>query len=248
MAFSQAKADRMNQLAQQYPRAPIGTLATLANIPASEIGNYTTDSVGTRAVNANFGRVTSEASQNVQSQDTPRNTPGSGSAFTGTPAQSPTVTSPSSSTSNTRINPITGRPFTTPTPPVVTSPPASETVTNTTGSGTAFQGGGTIASQAFSDRTPQPDPFPAPPPARPAVEESDVDFADPYSENFRNPQPIPVDTRRPGTPPSPYLDDFPDDNVDVAQPTPRPGPFPAPPPPRPVESVDAPVDDFSGYP
>src|SRR6056300_1284566 len=277
MAFSQAKADRMNQLAQQYPRAPIGTLATLANIPASEIGNYTTDSVGTRAVNANFGRVTSEASQNVQSQDTPRNTPGSGSAFTGTPAQSPTVTSPTSSTSNTRINPVTGRPFTTPPTPVVTSPPASETVNNTTGSGTAFQGGGTIASQAFSDRTPQPDPFPAPPPARPVqVQDSDVDFtdaygenyrqatpiptpvvqsnnsevdfADPYSENFRNPQPIPADTRRPGTPPSPYLDDFPDDNVDVTQPTPRPGPFPEPPPPRPVESFNAPVDDFSGTP
>ena len=57
MAYSQAKADRMNQLAQQYPKAPIGTLATLARIPVSELGNYTTDSVGTRASNANFGKV-----------------------------------------------------------------------------------------------------------------------------------------------------------------------------------------------
>ena len=246
--YDPKKAARMNALAQQYPKAPLGTLFTLANIPASEQGNYTTDSVGTRAANSNFGRVTSEKSQNVQSEDTPRTTPGSGSAFTGTTTPPPTVTAPSSSTSNTRINPVTGRPFTTPPTPTVTSPPASETVSNTTGSGTAFQGGGTIASQAFRDRTPAPDPFPAPPPPRPAVEESEVDFADPYSENFRNPQPIPADTRRPGTPPSPYLDDFPDDNVDVAQPTPRPGPFPEPPPPRPVESFDAPVDDFSGYP
>ena len=81
--FDPAKAARMNALAQQYPKAPIGTLATLARIPVSELGNYTTDSVGTRASNANFGRVTSEASQNVQSTDTARNTPGSGTAFQG---------------------------------------------------------------------------------------------------------------------------------------------------------------------
>ena len=274
--YDPKKAARMNALAQQYPKAPLGTLFTLANIPASEQGNYTTDSVGTRAANSNFGRVTSEKSQNVQSEDTPRTTPGSGSAFTGTTTPTPTVTSPSSSTSNTRINPVTGRPFTTPPTPTVTSPPASETVTNTTGSGTAFQGGGTIASQAFSDRTPQPDPFPAPPPARPVqVQDSDVDFtdaygedfrqatpiptpvvestnadvdfADPYSENFRNPQPIPVDTRRPGTPPSPYQDDLVfDDEVNVTQPTPRPDiNAPAPPPARPAQEISQ-VDDFGG--
>ena len=81
--YDPAKAARMNALAQQYPRAPIGTLATLANIPASDLGNYTNDSVGTRASNANFGRVTSETSQTVQSTDTARNTPGSGTAFQG---------------------------------------------------------------------------------------------------------------------------------------------------------------------
>ena len=42
--YDPKKAARMNALAQQYPKAPIGTLATLANIPASELGNYTTDS------------------------------------------------------------------------------------------------------------------------------------------------------------------------------------------------------------
>jgi len=81
--YDPAKAARMNQLAQQYPKAPLGTLATLANIPVSDLGNYTNDSVGTRASNANFGRVTSEESQNVQSTDTARNTPGSGTAFQG---------------------------------------------------------------------------------------------------------------------------------------------------------------------
>ena len=150
MAFSQAKADRMNQLAQLYPKAPIGTLATLANIPANEIGNYTTDSVGTRAVNANFGRVTSEASQNVQSTDTARNTPGSG---------------------------------------------------------TAFQGGGTNVASAFDNRVDETAAFEqefdgagqtqALPTPRPAVPQGDVDFPDAYGESYREPTPIPTDTRFP---------------------------------------------------
>ena len=275
MAYSQAKADRMNQLAQQYPRAPISTLATLANIPVSEISNYTTDTISTPARNANFGRVTSVASTEVQASNTPTTSPGSGSAFTGNTVPQPTVTSPTSSTT-ARVNPVTGRPFTTPPQPTVTSPPSSETVTNTTGSGTAFQGGGTIASQAFRDQTPQTSPYPAPPPARPVqVQDSDVDFtdaygenyrqatpipapvvesnntevdfADPYSENFRNPQPIPVDTRRPGTPPSPYQDDLVfDDEVNVTQPTPRPDiNAPEPPPARPAQEISQ-VDDFGG--
>ena len=274
MAYSQAKADRMNQLAQQYPRAPISTLATLANIPASEISNYTTDTVSTPARNANFGRVTSVASTEVQASNTPTTSPGSGSAFTGNTVPQPTVTSPTSSTTAS-VNPVTGRPFTTPPQPTVTSPPSSETVTNTTGSGTAFQGGGTIASQAFRDQTPQTSPYPAPPPPRPVqTQDSDVDFtdaygenyrqatpipapvvesnntevdfADDYSENFRTPQPIPVDTRRPDTPPSPYQDDFPDDNVNVTQPTPRPDiNAPEPPPARPAQAISQ-VDDFGG--
>jgi hypothetical protein len=162
MAYSQAKADRMNQLAQQYPKAPIGTLATLANIPVSELGNYTTDSVGTRASNANFGRVTSEESQNIQSTDTARNTPGSG---------------------------------------------------------TAFQGGGTIAEQAFGKR-PQPDPFPAPPPARPVqVQDSDVDFTDAYGENFRQATPIPTPVVQPQDSDVDFTDAY-GENFRQAQPIP----------------------------
>jgi len=234
MAYSQAKADRMNQLAQQYPGAPIGTLATLARIPVSELGNYTTDSVGTRASNANFGRVTSEQSQNTQSTDTARNTPGSG---------------------------------------------------------TAFQGGGTIAEQAFGKR-PQPDPFPAAPPARPVqAQDSDVDFTDAYGENFRQATPIPTPVVQPQDDDVEFADAYGESfrevtpiPTDTRFPTSRtseltqntvdpglanalrdqerraieasnafeepsaPSPYPAPPPPRPVESFDAPVDDFSGYP
>ena len=234
MAYSQAKADRMNQLAQQYPGAPIGTLATLARIPVSELGNYTTDSVGTRASNANFGRVTSEQSQNTQSTDTARNTPGSG---------------------------------------------------------TAFQGGGTIAEQAFGKR-PQQDPFPAAPPARPVqAQDSDVDFTDAYGENFRQATPIPTPVVQPQDDDVEFADAYGESfrevtpiPTDTRFPTSRtseltqntvdpglanalrdqerraieasnafeepsaPSPYPAPPPPRPVESFDAPVDDFSGYP
>ncbi len=234
MAYSQAKADRMNQLAQQYPKAPIGTLATLARIPVSELGNYTTDSVGTRASNANFGRVTSQESQNTQSTDTARNTPGSG---------------------------------------------------------TEFQGGGTIAEQAFGKR-PQQDPFPAPPPARPVqAQDSDVDFTDAYGENFRQATPIPTPVVQPQDDDVEFADAYGESfrevtpiPTDTRFPTSRtseltqntvdpglanalrdqerraieasnafeepsaPSPYPAPPPARPVESFDAPVDDFSGYP
>lgn len=206
MAYSQAKADRMNQLAQQYPKAPLGTLATLANIPVSELGNYTTDSVGTRAANANFGRVTSEASQNVQSTDTARNTPGSG---------------------------------------------------------TAFQGGGTIAEQAFGKR-PQQDPFPAPPPPRPVQpQDSDVDFTDAYGENFRQATPIPTPVVQPQDDDVEFADAYGESfrevtpiPTDTRFPTSRTSeltqntvdPFPAAPPARPVQSFDVPVDDFSGYP
>ena len=192
--YDPAKAARMNQLAQQFPNATLSTLATLARVPVSDLGNYTNDSVGTRASNANFGRVTSEESQNVQSTKTARNTVGSGSAFTGTDLPPTNVSSVSSTPA---INPFTGRAFETPPTPVVTSPASSQTATNTTGSGTSFQGGGTIAEQAFGKR-PQPDPFPAPPPARPArAQDSDVDFTDAYGENFRQATPIPTPVVQP---------------------------------------------------
>ena len=248
--YDPAKAARMNALAQQYPKADLGVLADLARIDRDQLGNYTTDSVGTRAVNANFGRVTSEASQTVQSTDTPRNSAGSGSAFAGNTLPAPTVTSPAS----------------------------SETVTNTTGSGSAFQGGGTIASQAFGDRTPAPVPSPpVPTPRPPKVQDSDVDFTDAYGENFRQATPIPApvvqptdtdvdfddaygesfrtvtpippSTRRPGVeqatlpPGSRGGGDFLDDRGRA--PAIEPDPFPEPPPGRPAQPISQ-VDDFGG--
>ena len=192
--YDPAKAARMNQLAQQYPNASLSTLATLARVSVSDLGNYTNDSVGTRASNANFGRVTSESSQGVQSTTTPRNSAGSGSAFAGNDIPPTTVTSISSTP---RINPFTGRAFETPTTPAVTSPPSSQnntnssgsagsqfafsdtptpvvssptssqTATNTTGSGTSFQGGGTITGQAFGNGGRDPAPAPDPFPAPP---------------------------------------------------------------------------------
>ena len=246
--YDPAKAARMNALAQQYPKADLGVLADLARIDRDQLGNYTTDSVGTRAVNANFGRVTSEASQTVQSTDTPRNSAGSGSAFAGNTIPAPTVTSPAS----------------------------SETVTNTTGSGSAFQGGGTIASQAFGDRTPAPVPSPpVPTPRPPKVQDSDVDFTDAYGENFRQATPIPApvvqptdtdvdfddaygesfrtvtpippSTRRPGVeqatlpPGSRGSGEF----LDTRGAAPQPDPFPEPPPGRPAQPISQ-VDDFGG--
>jgi hypothetical protein len=246
--YDPAKAARMNALAQQYPKADLGVLADLARIDRGDLGNYTTDSVGTRAVNANFGRVTSEASQTVQSTDTPRNSAGSGSAFAGNTLPAPTVTSPAS----------------------------SETVTNTTGSGSAFQGGGTIASQAFGDRTPAPVPSPpVPTPRPPKVQDSDVDFTDAYGENFRQATPIPApvvqptdtdvdfddaygesfrtvtpippSTRRPGVeqatlpPGSRGSGEF----LDTRGAAPQPDPFPEPPPGRPAQPISQ-VDDFGG--
>ena len=214
--FDPAKARRMNQLALQYPRAPLGTLATLANIPLSELGNYTTDSVGTRAGNANFGRVTSAESQNVQSTDTPRNPPGSG---------------------------------------------------------TAFQGGGTDAASAFDNRVDETEAFerefdalgapvvPTPTPRPPEIQ-ADVDFDDDYGENFREVTPIPTDTRFPTSRTEELTQNTVDPGLANAlraqeqaaieasnafeEPF-APSPFPAPPPPRPVQSFNAPVDDFAEY-
>jgi hypothetical protein len=183
--YDPKKAARMNQLAQIYPKAPLGTLATLANISVSDLGNYTTDSVGTRAANANFGRVTSETSQNVQSNNTARNTPGSG---------------------------------------------------------TAFQGGGTNIASAFDNRVDETAAFeqefdgdgqvPPTPVSRPStLNTSTENTVDPGLANALR------DQERRAIEASNAFEE-----------PPAPSPYPAPPPPRPVESFDAPVDDFSGYP
>ena len=198
--YDPAKAARMNALAQQYPKADLGVLADLARIDRSDLGNYTTDSVGTRAVNANFGRVTSKASQTVQSTDTPRNSAGSGSAFAGNTIPAPTV---QSSNTTPRINPVTGRAFVAPTPtpvdetaafaqefdgagqtpPVPTPRPAvpNSTQNNTNSFGSAG------SQDAFRD-TPLP-------PAQ--TQDTDVDFTDAYGENFRQATPIPTPVVQP---------------------------------------------------
>jgi len=332
--FDPAKAARMNQLAQQYPNATLSTLATLARVPVSDLGNYTNDSVGTRASNANFGRVTSESSQGVQSSNTARNTVGSGSAFTGTELPPTNATAISSTP---RINPFTGRAFETPTTPTVTSPASSQNNTNTTGSaGSQFAFSdtprpqvtspsssqtntnttGSAGSQfAFSDvdlpppsvttptprpstigaglpagsrgsgefldtrgraPTPQPDPFPAAPPARPAQEQDDdVDFTDAYGDSYTEVTPIPPSTRRPGVeqaqpfqpPQSPPVDydtdnELPGDDydqdfrtaddiaranrTDVPTPTPRPDITAPEAPPARPAQEISQVDDFGG--
>jgi len=218
MAFDPAKAQRMNQLAQQYPRAPIGTLATLANIPASEIGNYTQDDISTPGRNANFGRI-------VQTQATEVNN-------------------------------------------------ANSSVNNTSapGSGTAFQGGGTNVASAFDNRVDETAAFEqefdgagqtqALPTPRPVVPQGDVDFPDAYGESYREPTPIPTDTRFPTSRTSELTQNTVDPGLANAvrareqaaieasnafTESPAPDPYPAPPPARPVESFDTPVDNFQEY-
>ena len=218
--FDPKKAARMNALAQQYPKAPLGTLATLADIPLSELGNYTTDSVGTRAINANFGRVTSEASQNVQSTDTPRNPPGSGTAFQGggtdvasafdgvrpqtTPPESPplpTPRPPQVQDADVDFDDDYGENFREVTPiPTDTRFPTSRTeelTQNTVDPGLANalraqERAAIEASNAFEE-PPAASPYPAPPPPRPV-------------ESFDSP----VDSFQEYQPPVTQVDDFSD--------------------------------------
>ena len=302
--YDPAKAARMNQLAQQYPNATLSTLATLARVPVSDLGNYTNDSVGTRASNANFGRVTSESSQGVQSTKTARNTVGSGSAFTGTELPPTNVSSVSSTPA---INPFTGRAFETPRTPTVTSPASSQNNTNTTGSaGSQFafsdvdlpppsvttptprpntigagvpvgsRGSGEFLDTRGRAPTPQPDPFPAAPPARPVqAQDDDVDFTDAYGDSYTEVTPIPPSTRRPGVeqaqpfqpPQSPPVDydtdnELPGDDydqdfrtaddiaranrTDVPTPTPRPDITAPEAPPARPAQEISQVDDFDG--
>ena len=213
--FDPAKAAAMNALAEQYPNAPLGTLAILANIPTNELGNYTNDSVGTRASNANFGRVTSEESQNVQSPVSQQNnanaigSAGSQDAFRG-----------------------------------VTLPPVDETE--------AFE-------REFDALGAPVVPTPTP---RPPEIQADVDFDDDYGESFREVTPIPTDSRFPTSRTEELTQNTVDPGLANAlraqeqaaieasnafeEPF-APSPFPAPPPPRPVESFNAPVDDFAEY-
>ena len=251
MAYNAKDAALMRAYQRQFPGADLNSLAALAGIPAADVPNYTINTVATPSRNAAFGAVTSKAATETQVK-------------TATP--------------RTGVNPITGRPYDSTPTPVVTSPASSETVTNTTGSGTAFQGGGTIASQAFSDRTPAPVPAPpAPPPPRPVPEDPEVDFTDAYGDSYTEVTPIPPSTRRPGVPQTPpfqppqrppqtfeeanediedaYSEDFrtPDDiarsnRTEVVTPTPRPAPVSLPVPVARPAQEISQVDDFSGTP
>ena len=186
MAYNEADAKLARGYQQAFPGIPLERIAQLTGIPRADLPNYAINKVGTPATNTAFGQVTSARATTTQNKTvTPRNTVGSGSAFAGNDLPPATVSSVSSTPS---INPFTGRAYTTPPTPVVSSPTSSQTATNTTGSGTSFQGGGTITGQAFGnggrDPAPAPDPFPAPPPARPVqAQDSDVDFTEAYGDS-----------------------------------------------------------------
>tara|TARA_B100001057_G_scaffold178193_1_gene178993 strand:+ start:19938 stop:22334 length:2397 start_codon:yes stop_codon:yes gene_type:complete len=259
--FDPAKAARMNQLAQQYPKAPIGTLATLARIPVSDLGNYTTDSVGTRASNANFGRVTSEQSQNVQSTDAPTDSIMYAAArqaqakaavlvakTTPDPPGAQTVeqmeifnqqlldTRDAAVAKAKRLSDAVGiQENSIPLPPPLTnddieenpfatdfddepSPPAVSRSQRD-----AFAGRGEFAPGPIVPQTP---------PSRPStLSTSTQNTVDPGLANaVRAQEQAAIDASNAFTEPE------------------APDPYPAPPPSRPVESFDAPVDDFSGYP
>ena len=189
--FNEANAKLMRGYQQAFPGIPLERIAQLTGIPRAELDNYAINKVGTPATNTAYGQVTSARATETQNKTvTPRNSAGSGSAFAGNDIPPATV---SSNNTTPRINPITGRAFTTPTTPAVTSPTSSQTntntsgsagsqfaftdtptpvvssptssqtATNTTGSGTSFQGGGTIASQAFGNGGRDPAPVPSPP-------------------------------------------------------------------------------------
>ena len=184
MGFDPGKLRRINNLAKLYPRAPIGTLATLAGISPTDLGNYTTDEVGTRATNANFGNFTKTQNTEVQSTNTPRDTPGSGTAFQGGGTDV-------ASAFDNRVEVDETAAFEAEFDaqgPVVTPTPRPENLTNTTqntvdpGLANALRAqerAAIEASNAFEE-PPAPDPYPAPPPPRP-VESFDTpvdDFAD----------------------------------------------------------------------
>ena len=203
--YDPAKAARMNALAQVYPNATLSTLATLARVSVSDLGNYTNDSVGTRASNVNFSRVTSETSQNVQSSNTaPRINPVTGRAFVApvpTPVdetaafeqefdgagQTPALPTPRPAVPQGDVDfpDAYGESFREVTPiPNDTRFPATrtETVTqNTVDPGLANalrarEQAAIEASNAFNEPA-APSPFPAPPPPRP-VESFDTPVDD----------------------------------------------------------------------
>ena len=83
MGYNIKDAALMSAYQRQFPGADLNKLAALAGIPQEDVPNYVINTTATPAKNAAFGTVTSRASENTQSTDTARNTPGSGTAFQG---------------------------------------------------------------------------------------------------------------------------------------------------------------------
>ena len=252
--YDPAKAARMNQLAQQFPNATLSTLATLARVSVSDLGNYTNDSVGTRASNANFGRVTSEESQNVQSSNTaPRINPVTGRAFV---APTPTPVDETAAFEQEFDGAGQTPPVPTPRPAVLNSTQNNTNSFGSAGSQDAFRDTPLPPAQtqdtdvdftdAYGENFRQATPIPTP-----VVQprDTDVDFTDAYGESFREVTPIPPSTRRPGVeqatlpPGSRGSGEFLDDRGRA--PAEQPDPFPEPPPGRPAQPISQ-VDDFSG--
>ena len=228
MGYNIKDAALMSAYQRQFPGADLNKLAALAGIPAEDVPNYVINTTATPAKNAAFGTVTSRASENTQSTDTPRNTPGSGTAFQG----GGTIASQAFGNGGSDPAPAPN-PF--PAPPPARPVQAQDSDVDFTDA----------YGEDYRQATPIPTPVVQP-------QDDDVDFTDAYGDSYTEVTPIPPSTRRPGveqaTVPvgSRGSGEFLDDRGRA--PAEQPDPFPAAPPARPVESFDAPVDDFSGYP
>ncbi len=149
---------------------------------------------------------------------------------------------------------------------------------NTIGAGVPVgsRGSGEFLDTRGRAPTPQPDPFPAAPPARPVqAQDDDVDFTDAYGDSYTEVTPIPPSTRRPGVeqaqpfqPPQSPPQDYDTDNelpgddydqdfrtaddiaranrADVPTPTPRPDISAPEAPPARPAQEISQVDDFGG--
>lgn len=58
--FDQSKADKINQLAKENPDYDLNTLAFLADVPASDVDNYTINTNAAPENNANYGKATGD--------------------------------------------------------------------------------------------------------------------------------------------------------------------------------------------
>ena len=234
MGYNIKDAALMSAYQRQFPGADLNKLAALAGIPQEDVPNYVINTTATPAKNAAFGTVTSRASENTQSTDTARNTPGSGTAFQG---------------GGTIAEQAFGK---RPQPDPFPAPPPARPV--------QAQDSDVDFTDAYGENFRQATPIPTPV-VQP--QDDDVEFADAYGESFREVTPIPTDTRFPTSRTSELTQNTVDPGLANAlrdqerraieasnafeEPS-APSPYPAPPPARPVESFDAPVDDFSGYP